>query len=113
MVSEKLTPRQQAFVSEYLLDLNATQAAIRAAYSERTVQVQSSRLLSNVMVQAAIQERQAVLAEKVQVTQERLVEEYAKAALADSDAPPTWADKKGAPDSLVRILGFQCMGLLR
>ena len=49
-----LTPRQQRFVDEYLIDLNATQAAIRAGYSPKTAQSQSSRLLSNVMVRAAI-----------------------------------------------------------
>ena len=50
-----LTPKQQRFVEEYLIDLNATQAAIRAGYSEKTAQEQSSRLLSNVMVQEAVQ----------------------------------------------------------
>ena len=49
-----LTPRQARFVDEYLIDLNATQAAIRAGYSAKTAQTQSSRLLSNGMVQAAI-----------------------------------------------------------
>ena len=50
-----LTPRQQRFVDEYLVDFHATKAAIRAEYSPRTAQEQSSRLLSNVMVQEAIQ----------------------------------------------------------
>jgi phage terminase small subunit len=54
MTSNELTEKQQRFVSEYLIDLNATQAAIRAGYSARTAQEQSSRLLSNVMVKAAI-----------------------------------------------------------
>ena len=51
-----LTPRQARFVDEYLIDLNATQAAIRAGYSPKTAQVQGSRLLLNVMVRAAIVE---------------------------------------------------------
>ena len=42
-----LTPRQARFVDEYLIDLNATQAAIRAGYSAKTAQPQSSRLLSS------------------------------------------------------------------
>ncbi|MGE0936419.1 terminase small subunit [Yersinia enterocolitica] len=50
----KLTDKQELFAREYLKDLNATQAAIRAGYSEKTAQVQSSRLLSNVMVQECI-----------------------------------------------------------
>ncbi|MDO9950472.1 terminase small subunit [Glaesserella parasuis] len=66
----KLTDKQQRFVEEYLIDLNATQAAIRAGYSEKTAQEQSSRLLSNVMVQEAIQEAQNKRAERVNVTQD-------------------------------------------
>lgn len=50
----KLTDKQELFAREYLKDLNATQAAIRAGYSEKTAQEQSSRLLSNVMVQERI-----------------------------------------------------------
>lgn len=50
----KLTAKQEAFCLEYLKDLNATQAAIRAGYSEKTAQEQSSRLLSNVMVSERI-----------------------------------------------------------
>lgn len=42
-----LTPKQQRFVEPFLLDLNATQAAIRAGYSERTANQQSPRLLEN------------------------------------------------------------------
>lgn len=62
-----LTPKQQRFVEEYLIDLNATQAAIRAGYSERTAQEQSSRLLSNVMVREAIQEAQNKRTEQTQI----------------------------------------------
>lgn len=53
---KQLTPKQELFCREYLKDLNATQAAIRAGYSEKTAQVQSSRLLSNAMVQDRIAE---------------------------------------------------------
>ncbi|HGE8458742.1 TPA: terminase small subunit [Serratia marcescens] len=49
-----LTDKQEIFCREYLVDLNATQAAIRAGYSGKTAQEQSSRLLSNVMVQDRI-----------------------------------------------------------
>lgn len=53
----KLSKKQQLFVREYLVDLNATQAAIRAGYSAKTAQEQSSRLLSNVIIQQAVQEK--------------------------------------------------------
>ena len=53
-----LTPKQQRFVEEYLIDLNATQAAIRSGYSEKTANEQGSRLLANVSISEAIAEAQ-------------------------------------------------------
>lgn len=73
-----LTPKQQRFVEEYLIDLNATQAAIRAGYSEKTAQEQSSRLLSNVMVQDAVQEAQNKLSERTEITQNYVLENIQK-----------------------------------
>jgi len=55
MSDKPLTPKQQRFVDEYLIDLNATQAAIRAGYSAKTASEQSARLLGNVRVQRAIE----------------------------------------------------------
>ena len=66
-MAKKLTDKQQRFVDEYLKDLNATQAAIRAGYSERTAQEQSSRLLSNVMVREAIAAGKVERAEQVKI----------------------------------------------
>jgi phage terminase small subunit len=51
-----LTAKQAQFVAEYLIDLNATQAAIRVGYSEKTANIQGPRLLSNVSIAAAISE---------------------------------------------------------
>lgn len=53
-----LTAQQRLFVAEYLKDSNATQAAIRAGYSKKTAQEQSSRLLSNVKVAQVIAQQQ-------------------------------------------------------
>jgi phage terminase small subunit len=53
-MTAKLTAKQARFVEEYLCDLNATQAAIRAGYSPKTATVQGSRLLTNAKVAAAI-----------------------------------------------------------
>ena len=50
----KLTEKQQRFVEEYLIDLNATQAAIRAGYSAKTADQQGSRMLANVKVQQLV-----------------------------------------------------------
>lgn len=79
----KLTPKQERFVAEYLLDLNATQAAIRAGYSERTAYSQGQRLLKNVEVQEAIAKGQQKTADKLEVTKERIVEELAKIGFAN------------------------------
>lgn len=51
-----LTDKQEMFCREYLIDLNATQAAIRAGYSEKTANEQGARLLANVSVQIRISE---------------------------------------------------------
>lgn len=66
----KLTAKQQRFVEEYLIDLNATQAAIRAGYSEKTANEQGSRLLANVSISEAIQEAQNKRAERTEITQD-------------------------------------------
>jgi phage terminase small subunit len=50
-----LKPKQQRFVDEYLIDLNATQAAIRAGYSSKTANEQGARLLATVSVKTAIE----------------------------------------------------------
>lgn len=63
----KLTDKQERFCREYLIDLNATQAAIRAGYSEKTAQEQSSRLLSNVIVQNRIVELKGERNEQVSI----------------------------------------------
>ena len=51
-----LTPQQQRFVAEYLIDLNGTQAAVRAGYSPKTAAVQASRLLSLIKIDEAVRE---------------------------------------------------------
>ncbi len=83
----KLTDKQERFVQEYMIDLNATQAAIRAGYSERTAQEQGSRLLLKVMVQEAIQEQQKRISEKLEINAEwviqRLKENFEKAIQAE------------------------------
>lgn len=66
----KLTDKQTAFVREYLVDLNATQAAIRAGYSERTANAQAGRLLANVGIREAIENAQAKRARRVEIKAE-------------------------------------------
>ena len=73
MANPQLNPRQQRFVQEYLIDLNATQAAIRAGYSARTAQQTGSENLSKPVIAAAIEEAQAARSERTMVTQDDVV----------------------------------------
>ena len=79
----KLTDKQKRFVDEYQVDLNATAAAKRAGYSEKTAYSMGQRLLKKVEIQAAIQKRQAKLRGKLEITQERVLEELAAIAFAN------------------------------
>jgi len=63
-----MTPKQQAFVREYLIDLNGTQAAMRAGYSARTANEQAARLLANASVSQAVQEAMDKRAERTELT---------------------------------------------
>lgn len=78
-----LTPKQERFVQEYLIDLNATQAAVRAGYSERTANEQGSRLLANVSVRSAIEAAKAARIERTHITQDRVLQELARIAFFD------------------------------
>ena len=69
-----LTPKQQRFVEEYLIDLNATQAAIRAGYSEKTAKEIGSENLTKPNIAKAIAEAQEKLSNKAQVTVEMIVQ---------------------------------------
>lgn len=75
-----MTAKQERFVQEYLIDLNATQAAIRAGYSPKTAQEQGARLLSKVMVQTAISKAQAERSRRTGINQDRIIRELAKLA---------------------------------
>ena len=83
MGKSKLTPRQQRFVDEYLIDLNATQAAIRAGYSPKGAEVSASKLLRVAKVSAEIAKAQAKRAERTHITQDRVLQELARIAFFD------------------------------
>ena len=79
----KLTAKQQRFADEYLIDLNATQAAIRAGYSPKSAEQQGSALLRNPKVRAYIDARMAEHSRRTGVTQERIIRELARIAFLD------------------------------
>jgi phage terminase small subunit len=85
-----LTAKQQTFVEEYLVDLNATQAAIRAGYSAKTAEQQGPRLLGNVEVQAAVQAAMAARSERTEITQDMVLRELAKIGFADIRRAVIW-----------------------
>jgi phage terminase small subunit len=78
-----LTAKQEQFVAEYLIDLNATQAAIRAGYSEKTAGSQGFDLLKKPEIQAAIAAAQQKRAERTEITQDRVLQELARIAFFD------------------------------
>lgn len=82
-VAEQLTDRQRVFVQEYLLDLNAHKAAIRAGYSVATAKNQGSRLLSNVYISAAVHVAQTQRSKRTGVTADRVLTELALIAFSD------------------------------
>jgi phage terminase small subunit len=81
----KLTPNQQRFIDEYLVDLNATQAAIRAGYSEKTAEQQGSRLLRNAQVAEAVAAGKAARASETGITQDRVLTELQSLAFSCID----------------------------
>lgn len=80
----ELTKRQKLFVREYIADLNATQAYIRAGYSAKTANVCGPRLLSNVSVAAAVQAAKEAREYRTEVTADRVIKELARLAFSDT-----------------------------
>lgn len=76
----KLTPKQRIFVAEYMIDLNATQAAIRAGYSEDTAATIGNENLRKPLIQQAIEQRMEERAKRTEVTADRIINETAKLA---------------------------------
>jgi phage terminase small subunit len=92
--TSSLNDRQSRFVDEYLIDLNATQAAIRAGYSQKTAGVQAFHLLKNPKIAAQIEKRRQIVSEKAGLTFERLMQEAMRLAFFDIRK---LVDKDGRP----------------
>ena len=75
-----LNSKQNRFIDEYLIDLNATQAAIRAGYSVKTANEQGNRLLANVSIQKEIQKRMKDRAKRTEFDQDEIVNQLRKIA---------------------------------
>lgn len=79
-----MTDKQERFCEEYMIDLNATQAAIRAGYSPKTANEQAGRLLVNVSIQNRIAQLQAEQSRRTGVSADRVVRELAKVAFVNA-----------------------------
>lgn len=99
-MSRKLTPKQAAFVQEYLKDLNATQAAIRAGFSAKTAEWIGPQVLGKSHVSDAIAEAIKAREARTQITQDRVLREFARIAFLD---PRALFDDKGAPRRIVDL----------
>lgn len=94
MAYRRLTPKQEAFVAEYLVDLNATQAAIRAGYSENTAGKIGSENLQKPEIAAAIQEAFDARQERTEITADRVLQELGKIAFANHGDYFDWDAKR-------------------
>ncbi len=87
-----MTPKQAAFVDEYLIDLNSTQAAIRAGYSAKTAEWIGPQLLGKTHVAAEIAKRMEDRSKRTEITQDRVLTDI---ELIKQDAMRKAYDKNG------------------
>jgi len=92
MTDGKLTPKQQRFVEEYLIDLNATQAALRSGYSPDSAKQIGTENLAKPAIQAAIQEAFNARSERTQIDQDWVLKRLALLADANIKRIASWDD---------------------
>ena len=108
MIMNKLTPKQERFIQEYLIDLNATQAALRAGYSKNTAGSIGVENLTKPLIMVEITKGKEKLSKRTEITQERVLREYAVLAFdmpLESDEIRA-QDKNKALDSIGKHLGM-------
>lgn len=89
----KLTEKQKRFCEEYLVDLNATQSAIRAGYKEKTAYAQGQRLLKKVEAQEYLRQLMNKRSERTEITADRVLQELAAIAFTDRTEIAKVSDK--------------------
>jgi len=105
----ELTTRQLKFVDEYLVDLNATQAAVRSGYSARTATKQAARLMAHTGIQAKLEQSFAERKQRVQITQDYVLTTIQDTVERCRQATPV-LDKVGTPTGEYR---FDASGVLK
>jgi len=105
---QKLTDRQERFCLEYVVDLNATQAAIRAGYSSNGAAVNATKLLINNNVKKKIAQLQSEIAKRTEITADMVVRELAAIGFADVrecfDASGNLINPSKLPDSIAKVV---------
>lgn len=109
-----LNAKHARFVAEYLVDLNATQAAIRAGYSKKTAEQQGSRLLRNAQIVAEVEAGKAKRAKRVEISQDEVLREIIRLARSDLRQlfddrgnllpPDKWSDEAAAAVASVEVV---------
>lgn len=105
MTKKKLTAKQEIFVKEYLVDLNATQAAIRAGYSEKTAQEIGSENLSKPIIQEAVQAERDKRAQKLEITADKIAKNIMRISDKAESSGELHTALKGQMD-LAKLLGL-------
>ena len=99
VIKKKLMPRQKRFVEEYLIDLNATQATIRAGYSKKTAAEIGCENLRKPHIAAAISKAVQKRTERTEITQDQVLNELRKIGFADIRKVVSWGKSPGDADS--------------
>jgi phage terminase small subunit len=100
-----MTPKQQKFVEEYLIDLNATKAAMRAGYSKKTAHRIGAENMQKPAIKKAINEARKKFSQKTEVTTEKIIKGFSDIAFSDSEMTED-RDKVASLNSLARIMGM-------
>ena len=95
MGDKPLSPKHKRFVAEYLKDLNATQAYIRAGYAERGANVNAARLMANDSIAAAVEKAQGKLAETADIDAAQIIKDLQKLSKDAAEAGQYSAAIKG------------------
>jgi len=100
---EKLTAKQMRFVVEYLVDLNGTQAAIRAGYSEKSAARIAYKLMLNPRIKAAIQQEAKKLIERAEIRSWSVLREAGRLAFANISDFVQWTGTsfRLKPDAMI------------
>lgn len=100
----KLTNKQKRFCEEYLIDLNATQAAVRAGYSEKTADRIANQNLKKLEVQQYLQKLMQERSERTKISADDVVRELERIAMTDTEI--TGKEKIKALELLGKHLGM-------